>query len=64
MPCLLIELAAASCSSLLSYFHYTIGNEPLDMNWDDAKSKETVDNDPKFIKSVKEIQTFVSKLSK
>jgi hypothetical protein len=61
---MLIEGAAASSSSLLSHFHYTIGRKPLDMNWDYEESKVMVNHDSKFINSVKELQTYISTLSK
>jgi hypothetical protein len=61
---MLIEGAAASSSSLLSHFHYTIGRKPLDMEWDNDESKKTVDGDLQFIDSMKELQRYVSLLSK
>ncbi|KFZ23193.1 hypothetical protein V502_02323 [Pseudogymnoascus sp. VKM F-4520 (FW-2644)] len=60
----LIEEAAASCNCLLSHFHYTIGRKPLEMNWDEKKSKDLVDNDRMFIESIKAIQAYAYEMNK
>ena len=41
-----------------------IGRKPLDLNWDEQKSQDMVDNDPKVVKSLKVVQAYVSWLSK
>jgi hypothetical protein len=50
---MLIEEAVASSNSLLSHYHYSIGQKPLSMDWDDVRSKKMVEHDRKFIDSVK-----------
>lgn len=41
-----------------------IGRKPLDLNWDDQKSKDMVDNDPNVVKFMKALQAYVLRLSK
>ena len=49
---------------LLSHFHCMIGRKSLDLNWDDQKSEDVVDNDPNVVKSMKALQAYVLCLSK
>lgn len=63
-PRALIDEATISCNSLLSHFHCTVGRKPLDLNWDDQKSEDMVDNDPNVVKSMKALQAYVLRLSK
>ncbi|KAI4156834.1 MAG: hypothetical protein L6R39_001000 [Caloplaca ligustica] len=63
-PSALIDEAVVSCNSLLSHFHCMIGRKPLDLNWDDQKSGDMVDNDPNVVKSMKALQAYVLRLSK
>ncbi len=63
-PGALIDEAIVSCNSLLSHFQCLIGRTPLDLNWDDQKSKAMVDNDPIVVKSMKALQAYVLYLSK
>ena len=60
----LIEEATMSCNSILSHFHYVIGQKPLHLNWDEPKSKDMVENDPRIVQSMKELQSYIQKLSK
>jgi hypothetical protein len=41
-----------------------IGRKSLDLNWDDQKSEDVVDNDPNVVKSMKALQAYVLCLSK
>lgn len=41
-----------------------IGRKPLDLNWDDQKSKNLVENDENVVRCMKTLQTYVLKLSK
>jgi hypothetical protein len=41
-----------------------IGRKPLDLNWDDQKSKDLVDDDRNVVESMKMLQAFVVHLSK
>ncbi|EER43773.1 predicted protein [Histoplasma capsulatum H143] len=61
-PKALIEEAVISCTSLLSHFHCLIGQKPLDLDWDDQKSRDMVDNDEDVVKAMKALRSLVLKL--
>ena len=63
-PTAIIDEATASCNSLLLHFHCVVGRKPLDLNWDNQKSKDLVDNDSKLIDSMRSLQAFVFGLSR
>lgn len=63
-PKALIDEGIVSCNSLLSHFHCMIGRKPLDLNWDDKKSGDMVNNDLYVVKPMKVLQAYVIRLSK
>lgn len=61
-PKTITDVAIASCNSILLHFHCAIKRNPLDLNWDDQKSKDMVENDFKVVKCMNIPQGYTSRL--
>ncbi|KAF4547374.1 Hypothetical protein D9617_44g038960 [Elsinoe fawcettii] len=57
-PTSLIQEQVASCNALLWHYHFSVGTQPLALNWNTSKAAQMVQKDARAITSMKALQAY------